>query len=243
MNTRIRAFTFVLGLVAAAPVMAQHGHHHTDWYRNQVIISPQGHRLTDHHTHYQHVVPSYGNYQGNYYTHDKSHYYYPQTVSNQNGVQVQRISRPVVIQFGSFSHVDDLASRIEFLCNEFCLDLHYNYQHNPGFAETYREAYQLLQASKAAHASEHRQDRVELARIVGEMDPLFHHLEEDVEPCSRHHHRQIGNLGIIDKMQQIESTIHHLLYDVGVEPQHHDGDHEEAPAPGGGVEQAPPPAP
>lgn len=63
------------------------------------------------------------------------------------------------VEFGSFSHVDDLASRLEELTNELCLDLHYNYSHNAGFRETYGEGYQLLAVAQFIHGAEHNNDR------------------------------------------------------------------------------------
>ncbi len=240
--------TVAILLSSAASVLAQHHHHDpTPWHHNVTIVDPHGHYVTQHHDHYNYVVPSSQQYQGTYYTHDNQRYYYEaQPVAVRPGIQVAERPpqpiQPVAVEFGGFSHVDDLAARLDALANEFCLDLHYNYRHNPGFAETYGEAYQILQAAKYAHGNEHNGDRQALARAITEMDPLFHHVEEDVTDWSRDHHRQIGNLGIIDKMQQIENLIHHLLYDVGVKPAHDGGGPEQAPPPSGGVEQAPPPA-
>jgi hypothetical protein len=60
------------------------------------------------------------------------------------------------------------------------------------------------------------------------MDALFHH----VRGWSRHHH-QVGQLSILSKMDMIESALHHLMNDVGM---------QQASAPGvaaGG--QTPPP--
>lgn len=229
------------------PAWAQHHHHaqHTPWHHNHVIIDPHGHRVVEHHDNFRYVIPSHQHHQTTYYTHNDVHYAYSAPpVVVRPGIRIAELPvtpvQPAAIEFGGFSHVDDLAGRLESLTNEFCLDLHYNYPHNAGYAETYREAYQILQAAKYAHAKEHQQDREALARTLAQMDPLFHHVEEDVTGWSRHHHRQIGQLGIIDKMQQMESLIHHLLHDVGVRPQH-DGGNEQAPSPGGREEAPPPP--
>ena len=136
--------------------------------------------------------------------------------------------------FGAFSHVDDLASRLEALTNQFCLDLYYNYSHNPGFRTTYREAYQLLQVAKYIHAAEHHHNRAAIQQQLGGMDQLFHHLQDDVRGWTRHHYRQIGRLGIITKMRRIESTLHHLMNDVGVAPTPLAGGFLPAPLPAGG---------
>lgn len=70
------------------------------------------------------------------------------------------------------------------------------------------------------------------------MDALFHHVQDDVRDWSRRHRRQIGQLGILSKMDMIESALHHLMNDVGV---HEAGVPE--PAPGGIGERAPAPLP
>jgi len=220
-------------------VYAQHHHHRaTPWHQHHVLIDPHGHRVVGHHDAYRHVIASQPRFVGTYYTYNDSHYYYPSqpVVTAQNAVPPQ----PVAIEFGSFAHVDDLAGRLEDIANQFCLDLHYNYQHNPGFAETYGEAYQILQAAQWAHAREHQQDREGLARTLGPMDDLFHHVQQDVQGWQRIHQRQVGALGIVDKMAQMESLIHHMMHEIGVRPTH-DGGQEAAPPPGGGFEQAPPP--
>ena len=67
---------------------------------------------------------------------------------------------PSTVAYGSFSHVDDLAARLEVLMNQICLDLYYNYSHNPGFHETYTEAYSLYQMTRYIHASEHNYERI-----------------------------------------------------------------------------------
>ena len=221
----------------AAPVLAQHNHNHaTPWHQSTVIYDQNGQRVTSNYQNYQYVIPSYQNTQGTYYTHSNTRYYH-----NQHG---GTHGRPTAVQFGEYAHVDDLAARLETMTNEFCLDLHYNYQHNPGFAETYGEAYQILELARYAHDEEHHGDRAEFARVLKEIDPLFHHVEEDVASWSRNHRRQFGRLGIIDKMQNMEAVILHLMWDIGVTPDHHEGHgSEQAPAPGGGVETAPPPRP
>ena len=176
------------------------------------------------------IVPHHGNHHDTYHYHGGRYYYTPRTAS----VGTTRVvSKPVVVQFGSFSHVDDLASRLEELTNQFLLDLHYNYQHNHGFRETYAEGYQLMQVAKFIHDAEHAHDRAAIRSKLNGMDALFHHLQDDVRGWSRIHHRQIGQLGILSKMDMIESTLHHLMNDVGV---------EQAPPPAAVNGQAPPPA-
>lgn len=123
---------------------------------------------------------------------------------------------PEAITYGAFSHVDELAVRLEILMNELCLDLYYNYSHNPGFHETYAEAYSLYQTARSIHAAEHNYDREHVRRQLGGADALFHHIEDDVRGWTRIPRRQIGTLGIITKMEMAEDTLHHLMEDVGV---------------------------
>lgn len=152
------------------------------------------------------------------------------------GVQIQTghpgnhhiVQAPIKVTFGGFGHVDELAARLEALTNELCLDLHYNYSHNYGFRETYREAYQVLEVARYCHAAEHHQDRAAMREQLSGLDALFHHVQDDVRGWTRHHHRQIGHLGIVTKMDMIEDTLHHLMEDVGV----HGADFsEQAPLP------------
>ena len=156
------------------------------------------------------------------------------------------VSKPVVVEFGSFSHVDDLATRLETLSNEFLLDLHFNYSHNRGFRETYAEAYQMLEVAKYIHAAEHQQDRQAIRSKLNGMDNIFHHIQRDVRGWSRHHHRQVGRLGILTKMDMIESVLHHLMNDVGVQPTPVGAANGQAPRPAGiapgPLTTAPPPA-
>lgn len=143
--------------------------------------------------------------------------------------------------YGEFSHTEDIVSRLEHASNEFCVDLYYNYRHNPGFSETYPEAYQILQTAKFIHSAEHLNDREAIRSKLQGLDTLFHHVEEDVQGWSRIHQRQVGNLGIIRKMEVVEALLHHLMHDSGVAASI-GGGQGEAPAPFNTAEGiAPPP--
>jgi hypothetical protein len=180
------------------------------------------------HSGWHHVVPHYDDhYDGSYYWDDGINYYVPQPHVTDGGAHVA--ARPVAIEFGGYAHVDDLAGRLERLANDLCLDLHYNYRHNRGFARTYREAYQILTTAQYIHHKEHRGDRAEVARRVDELDGLFHHVQSDIQGWSRRNVRAIGRSGVRVKLNEIEATLHHLMNDVGVR-----GDHDgplPAPAP------------
>ncbi len=157
-----------------------------------------------------------GRHHGSYYVQGGHSYYYPQTASM--GHAHTTAYRPQPIQFGGFSHVDDLAERLVTLANELCLDLHYNYAQNPGYQHVYREAYQILEVAKYMHAAEHRHDRVAIQERLAGTDQLFHHVQGEVRGWSRHHHRQIGQTDMLARMDLIEATMHHLMNDVGVSP-------------------------
>ncbi len=216
---------------------SSHSNHYTPGYHidhhDHAIRDSHGHVIGNYHHDVVHqnstyIVPHSGSHNSTYHAHNGQYYYTPQTAAIGRHYTVQK---PVAVAFGSFSHVDDLASRLETLTNEFLLDLHYNYPHNPGFRETYGEAYQLLEVAKYIHAAEHANDRAAIQSKLNGMDALFHHLQDDVRDWSRHHHHQVGQLGILSKMDMIESALHHLMNDVGV---------QQAPPPGSTGGQAPP---
>jgi hypothetical protein len=226
--------------LAASTACAQYGFH-VD-HHDHVIKDSHGHVIGRYHQDVihrdaQHIVPHQNTVNHGTYYHQNGHsYYHPQTAML--GAQ-QAAPTPQEITFGGYGHVDDLAQRLEFLMNDLCLDLYYNYSHNPGFRETYSEAYSLLETAKYIHAAEHAKDRDAISRKLGGADALFHHVEDDVRGWSRVHHRQIGTLGILSKIEMAESVLHHLMEDVGVQPEIP----EHAPAPGiGGPELAPPPS-
>jgi hypothetical protein len=149
---------------------------------------------------------------GSYYYRNGSYYYVPNTAGHGHTYA------PVPVEFGGFSHVDDLASRLETLANDFCVDLRYNYSHNPGFTDTYREAYQFLETARYIHAAEHQQDRQAIAERLNGADTLLHHVRNDVRGWTRHSHQTVGHAGIQSKLDSIEATLHHLMNDVGVGP-------------------------
>ena len=240
-----------LAALTSEPVFAQHHHdhhsHRTPWHQRHVIVDPHGQHVTSHHEDYQYVIPPQQHNHGTYYTNNDTHYYYQAPpVAYRPGTQVPlRPATPVqptALEFGSFSHVDDLSGRLATMANELCLELHYNYGNNPGFAPIYAEAYQILEAAKFAHNMEHQGDRDGLARTLGDLDPLFHHVQEEMAGWNRNERKTIGQLSIDDKMQQMEALLHHTLFDVGVRPQHDDQVEQAPPPGGGGVEQAPPPS-
>lgn len=246
------AATLAVGwLSAVAQVgLAQHHHHggvatHRSGFH---LVNPHGAHVTDHHDHYRYVIPSHGHH-GTFYNHADVHYYTPPVVVQQpqfipqqpqqfvqNVVPVAPPQRPVALKFGGFQHHEQLAERLETMANQFCLDLHYNYQHNPGYAETYREAYKLLQAAQYVHGKDHEGDHAAIQRSGNSIDELFHHVQGEVRGWRSGNRRQVGQLNLAAKTEELEALIHHMMFDIGVKPAHDDD--EAAPPP---REEAPPP--
>lgn len=218
-------------LLAANPVMAQHHHHHH-------------HGSHFGHSNWNYVVPHQNahHHHGSYYVQDNGYYYTPTPIvrvtPSYRSAQLPPVQVPVQLQYGGYARFEDLSGRLEAEVNRLCLDMFYNYQHNPGFQELYRDAYSLLTAAKFVHAKEHQNDRDAIREQVVQMDQLMHHVLGEIRPWSRHHSRQVASGGIIEKSSAVEAILHHLCYDVGIEPH---GDDEPAPAPNVGDEQAPAP--
>ena len=196
-----------------APHYPHAGHHYPDHHHPRIIYPQPTYPSPQHDVHHEH--PSHLN-------------------SSHPHPTEYRSARPINVTFGGFSHVDELASQLESLTSQMLQDLHYNYSHNPGFQQTYREAYEIYQIAKYIHAAEHRHDRDAIASRLGGLDADFHHIQNDVKGWTRHHHRQVGQLGILTKMDRVESALHHLMNDVGVQSAV-SGAGQQPPAPAGGA--------
>jgi hypothetical protein len=236
-------------LLTAATVSAQHRHRsgHTD------LIPHNGHLDAVHHhgrhfghSNWNYVVPHHSSHHhhGSYYVQGNGYYYTPTPVvrvtSSFQSAQlpVQVVQQPVQMQYGGYVRYEDLSGRLETEVNRLCLDMFYNYRHNPGFDQTYREAYALLEACRFVHSKEHQGDRNAIRDQVVQMDQLMHHVQGVVQQWSRLHVRQVASGGVIEKSSAVEAILHHLCYDVGIEPH---GDDEPAPAPMAADELAPAP--
>lgn len=184
-----------------------------------------------------HVVPQIDrHHSGNYYVQKNQYYYRPQPyVATQAPPQSYTVAKPVQMEFGSFAHVDDLSGRLVTLTNEMCLDMHHNYQRNPDYAQAYRMAYQILDTARYINDKQHQGDRTEVARRLAELDPLTHEVLERVRGWRSESRRQIGDRELLAKLDYVDATLHHLMYDAGVKQAPQQG------APGPGAEQAPPP--
>jgi len=212
------------------PVGGTHIDHH-----DRVVRDRHGHVIRrEHHdvvrSNWSHVVPStiHGYANGQYYVQGNNYYYAPRR-SNRHVV-----AKPAIVRFGGFTQYGDLSGRLETLVNDLLLDLHYNYPHNPGFAATYREGYQLLGVAKYIHSAQHNNDRAAMRSQLTGADQLIHHIQDDVRGWTRINHHRVGTLGISSKIALAEATLHHLMNDVGVSPS------GQAPAP---AAIAPAPAP
>jgi hypothetical protein len=232
-----------LVLAWAGPALAQHHHHHEGVATHRQgfrLFNPHGHVVNEHHDQYRYVAPPTAHH-GAFYTHEDVHYYTPPVSRVVVGPVAAPPPRPVPMEFGSFKHFEVLAERLDSLTNQLCVDLHHNYQHNRNYDETYREAYQVMQAAKFIHGSEHAGDREAIGRSATSLDNLFHHVQGELANWSSANVRRVGQYSLAAKLEEMEALIHHLMYDVGVKP-----DHDQpgiAPPPGAGpdVEIAPPP--
>jgi len=192
------------------------------------------------HNDWRFVVPNRHNYGGAYFSIGKLHFYTPSPiVPARPGVTVQ-VQKPVELRFGGFQRHNDLGARLVNDANALCLDMYYNYRNNPGFAHVYREAYDILQAAKFVHAKEHQGDHNAIRDQAVKMDRLYHHIQEQVANWTPTGNRRVGNDDFFEKIANVEAIIHHLCWEVGVQP-HQDERHQPA-QPIDPNQPAPPPA-
>ena len=197
------------------------------------LFTPQGRPVPQGDDHFRYIVPASPRF-GAFYTFDKGYYYTPRVQRGQPG------ARPVLVTFGAARYYFELAERLEEACNELCLDLHYNYRENRSFKRVYSEAYQLLNAAKFIHDKAHENDRKAIRRSATEMDNLFHHVQEEVSGMRRQERQRVGRLNMEGKLEEVQALLHHLLYDLGVKPEHDENDHDHS-RPSLGRPEAPPP--
>jgi hypothetical protein len=228
-----------------------HGHHHFGHHHGHHHHFGHYHNFGHHHHHlgWYYGVPSYY-YPRAYYYGYGSNYYVPRSYVFPRTYVIPRTyvadpgavvaARPVEAEARGIAQVDDLSGYLVELANEVCLDLHYNYRHNQGFEETYRDAYEILNSSKFVQANENQGDRAEVIRRLDAMVGLLHKVREQVRGWSRQHSRQIGQAGALTKLDAIEATVNRLVSDLGAKGAH--GTAEIEPT-DGGTEVAPAPQP
>ncbi len=132
------------------------------------------------------------------------------------------------VQFGGRSHLDALSADLKYRANAICWEMYRNYRTNPGYRETYREAYKMLQDAKHIyrlvyedeyHRHHHGQgDRI--AAYLADIDSLFHHIEDDIARWRPDHvnpHHPGSELHRLT--DQFKQTLEHLMEDYGVRSQ------------------------
>jgi hypothetical protein len=179
------------------------------------------------HNDWNFVVPHRNNHAGAYFSIGKLHFYTPSPiVPARPGVSVQ-VQKPAELRFGGFQRHSDLGGRLVYDANALCLEMHYNYRNNPGFAHAYREAYDILQAAKFIHAREHQGNHQAIRDRAAAVDRLFHHVQEQVANWRPTGNVRVGDDDLWGKIGNVEAIIHHLCWEVGVQPHH---DEHQAPA-------------
>jgi len=246
-----------IGSLTMHSALAQHhsGHHGGTSHRGGHHGSYQH---GGYHSGWGHIVPSHHRHSGMYYSYGSNNYYtpvLPPVMMSSPRPQVNSdtayaalptpLPEPIApqsvkLEFGGFQRVDDLSGRLATETNRWCLDMHYNYQHNLEFAVTYRDAYKLLMSAKNVDIAVQRKDREVILSELTAMEPLFHRVQETIKSWTRDENRPVGVEGINGKAEIVESILHHLLYDVGIHPQHNSALEEQAPPP---VEDGPKPSP
>lgn len=213
---------------AAVPAVAQHYYNpgHYDYHPGQYVPhAGHYHYQPGHHDYhdpsyaqrrsiYTQSRPTYIQPQPSYISPPRTSYYQGEDHSHEHAGN----HGPTRITYGGFSHVDDIAATLEAQANDLCLELHYNYQHNPGFRKTYREAYEILTTAKYIHGLDHSGNRDKVRQSVNELDGLIHHVQSDVAGWTGHHHRPVGHGGLAAKLEDVQETLHHLMDDVGIRP-------------------------
>ena len=93
---------------------------------------------------------------------------------------------------------------------------------------------------KFVHAKEHQGNHNAIRDQAVKMDRLYHHIQDQVANWTPTGNRRVGNDDFFEKIASVEAIIHHLCWEVGVQP-HHDEHHQPA-QPIDPNQPAPPPA-
>lgn len=144
------------------------------------------------------------------------------TAIAQTGGAVEQQSQPVEVQFGEFAYTDQLSEVLTTVLNDLCLDMHYNYQQNANFAAAYREAYAALTEAKGLRDAQQSDDRDSIKQRLKITDSLLHSLEPQVQGWTRTHQKQIGEAGMLTKLEIAGDVTHHMMYDAGISEEEHD---------------------
>ena len=178
----------------------------------------------------KYVLPHYDdNHTGTYWNRDGKYYYRPQT---QTRYRTQ--SQVEEMRFGGRRHMDDLAERLEALVNETCLELHYNYGHNRDFKQTYADAYRILDDAKWVHNRGNYGNSSEMRRRLMRMDEQIHKVQDSVRGWNSSNRRSYGDVSLRSRLRLVEASIHHLMYDAGIDPDRAHDDNNNNNGPGRG---------
>jgi len=155
----------------------------------------------------QHLIGHTRQFPGSYYVKKGVYYYQPP--------RGRRAAPPEIIENGSFAHVDDLATRLEYELGMMCLDIHDNYSHNVGHSDVYRQAFQVWQLAQQMHSSDEALNETEVAEMIHSIDPLFQPVRREVNGWSRRSRRQHGQGDLQSKIVRVEALTHHLMNSAG----------------------------
>jgi hypothetical protein len=231
-------FIFVTTTLLPSVVLGQHHHHHNHHHHHH-------HGSHYGYSNWNYVVPHTNQHRGAYYVQGNSYYYTSSPIvyagAMQPGYAPPPVQQQAQLQYGGFGYCNDLTGRLEAQINLLCLELYYNYQHNPDFDQTYREVYDLLQFSRQMHALDHQGQREAIRQSVTQFDQQYHHIQQDIAPWTRQNNRHLPPGDAVQKASTAEALLHHLCYDVGIQP--HQPQQAQPQPFQGGPEQAPPPRP
>ncbi|MEZ6058319.1 MAG: hypothetical protein R3C01_16590 [Planctomycetaceae bacterium] len=130
------------------------------------------------------------------------------------------------------SQADLIIDQLYPAANQLGLDMYYNYQHNAGWADTYRLTFALVQTTKAMQANDYRGDSVAVAQRLREMDQIVQDVRLSVRGWTRRDVRSFGNSGLSDKIDTVDNMVIDLMQQLGVRPLATTATRiEEAPAP------------
>ena len=122
-------------------------------------------------------------------------------------------------RFGAYSHVDELANRVMRDANAVCWEMYRHYRYAPGYRQAYREAYEMLKTAEYIHELVHHGGRrSRIAHEIEELDLLFHQIEEGISGWPRSRYRDYHGGGLDEKMEILETNLHHLMDDAGYKP-------------------------
>jgi hypothetical protein len=204
-----------------------------DWLEDRDDDDRRSWRFRGHHgsrfgqNNWRFVVPHTKNNAGAYFSIGKGHFYTPSPVAplfrsglvaNAPPPAAVQIQQPVELRFGGFQRHNDLGGRLEFAANLICLEMNYNYRGNLGFDLAYRRAYGLLQVARDIHSDQHQGDRRAIQARADDVDRLFHYLRGQVRYWTPTGNARVGDGGLTSKLANLEAIIHHLCWEVGVEP-------------------------